>query len=413
MARVAKKKPVLELIEFSRARDIPFNRIRLSHDNVRETDVEAGLDDLAYDVERREDLIQGINVRAILDADGNETGDFETPAGGRRFRVIARLVERGRFPADGLVPCIVKKANAKTSAIDDSLAENTFRLALHPLDQFKAFKRMVDGGMTKAEVASAYFTTERYVDQRLALAKVSPALHEVYAENGMTLAMLEAFTAHPDHARQEQVWDAVRQSHYREPWRIRNMLTETSVPASDKRARINLGIRRRLATLVGNDQDQIRLLHAMLLALPGSPVLYYGDEIGMLGPRLARVGDLLGERPITPDTVARQVAAQIGARGEHGLETAGLGDVEHRAGLGVALREQQEVPGPVLRQRDEVALREAGRPAGGRGAPAVAAGGAEFGGGGDDGGRRRCGRGRGGDDGPTGKGVAHGAFSLS
>ena len=41
MAR-AKKKPVLELIEFSRARDIPFNRIRLSESNVRETDVEAG-----------------------------------------------------------------------------------------------------------------------------------------------------------------------------------------------------------------------------------------------------------------------------------------------------------------------------------------------------------------------------------
>lgn len=238
MARVAKKKkPVLELIEFSRARDIPFNRIHLSNDNVREVDVEAGLDELTLDIDRREDLIQGINVRAILDADGKETGDFETPAGGRRYRAIARLVAAGRFPEDGLVPCIVKKANAKTSAVDDSLAENTFRLALHPLDQFKAFKRMVDGGMTKAEVASAYFTTERYVDQRLALAKVSPALHEVYAENGMTLAMLEAFTAHPDHARQEQVWDAVRQSHYREPWRIRNMLTETSVPASDKRAR--------------------------------------------------------------------------------------------------------------------------------------------------------------------------------
>ncbi|WP_296739699.1 chromosome partitioning protein ParB [Mesorhizobium sp.] len=236
MAKAAKKKPAPAIIVFSRARDIPFNRIRLSESNVRETDVEAGLDELTHDINRREDLVQGLNVRAILDGDGNETGDFETPAGGRRYRSIARLVEAGRFPADGLVPCIVKKADAKTTALDDSLAENTFRLALHPLDQFKAFKRMVDGGMTKAEVASAYFTTERYVDQRLALAKVSRALHEVYATNGMTLAMLEAFTAHPDHARQEQVWEAVRQSHYREPWRIRNMLTETSVAASDKRA---------------------------------------------------------------------------------------------------------------------------------------------------------------------------------
>ncbi len=53
----------------------------------------------------------------------------------------------------------------------------------------------------------------------------------------MTLAVLEAFTAHPDHARREQVWEAVRQGHFREPWRIRQMLTEITVPASDKRAR--------------------------------------------------------------------------------------------------------------------------------------------------------------------------------
>ncbi|GAA5665631.1 hypothetical protein Brsp07_04137 [Brucella sp. NBRC 14130] len=236
MAR-AKKKPALELIEFSRARDIPFNRIRLSNDNVREVDVEVGLDELAFDIDRREDLIQGINVRAVLDADGNESGDYETPAGGRRYRAISRLVEAGRFPADGLVPCIVKKANAKTSAVDDSLAENTFRLALHPLDQFKAFKRMVDGGMGTEEVASAYFTTTQYVEQRLALADVSPKLHEVYAENGMTLRMLEAFTAHPSHARQEQVWEAVQHSHRKESWQIRDMLTETTVPFSDKRAR--------------------------------------------------------------------------------------------------------------------------------------------------------------------------------
>ena len=51
--------------------------------------------------------------------------------------------------------------------------------------------------------------------------------------------------------------------------------------APDPRMRLNLGIRRRLAPLMGGDQDKIRLMHAMLLSLPGSPVLYYGDEIGM------------------------------------------------------------------------------------------------------------------------------------
>ncbi len=51
--------------------------------------------------------------------------------------------------------------------------------------------------------------------------------------------------------------------------------------ASDKRARINLGIRRRLAPLMENDLDRVKLMKGMLLSMPGSPVMYYGDEIGM------------------------------------------------------------------------------------------------------------------------------------
>jgi len=51
--------------------------------------------------------------------------------------------------------------------------------------------------------------------------------------------------------------------------------------AKDPRMKANIGIRRRLATLLENDTDQIELFTAMLLSLPGSPVLYYGDEIGM------------------------------------------------------------------------------------------------------------------------------------
>jgi maltose alpha-D-glucosyltransferase/alpha-amylase len=51
--------------------------------------------------------------------------------------------------------------------------------------------------------------------------------------------------------------------------------------AAERRARINLGIRRRLAPLVENDRRKIELLNALLLSMPGTPVLYYGDEIGM------------------------------------------------------------------------------------------------------------------------------------
>jgi len=51
--------------------------------------------------------------------------------------------------------------------------------------------------------------------------------------------------------------------------------------ASDPVARINLGIRRRLAPLLEGDRRRIELMNGILLSLPGSPVLYYGDEIGM------------------------------------------------------------------------------------------------------------------------------------
>ncbi|KRE11150.1 alpha-amylase [Bosea sp. Root381] len=51
--------------------------------------------------------------------------------------------------------------------------------------------------------------------------------------------------------------------------------------ASDRRARINLGIRRRLAPLLERDRRRIELMNSLLLSMPGTPVIYYGDEIGM------------------------------------------------------------------------------------------------------------------------------------
>ena len=51
--------------------------------------------------------------------------------------------------------------------------------------------------------------------------------------------------------------------------------------AADPRARLNLGIRRRLAPLLENDMDKIKLMNSLLLSMQGSPFIYYGDEIGM------------------------------------------------------------------------------------------------------------------------------------
>src|ERR1700681_377258 len=51
--------------------------------------------------------------------------------------------------------------------------------------------------------------------------------------------------------------------------------------AGDPRARLNLGIRRRVAPLLENDPERIKLMNSLLLSMPGSPIIYYGDEIGM------------------------------------------------------------------------------------------------------------------------------------
>ena len=51
--------------------------------------------------------------------------------------------------------------------------------------------------------------------------------------------------------------------------------------AADPRARLNLGIRRRLAPLMENDIERIKLMNSLLLSMPGTPIIYYGDEIGM------------------------------------------------------------------------------------------------------------------------------------
>ena len=60
---------------------------------------------------------------------------------------------------------------------------------------------------------------------------------------------------------------------------VRQWMWEQYAP--EPRMRLNMGIRRRLAPLMDNDKRKWKLLHAMFLSLPGTPIVYYGDEIGM------------------------------------------------------------------------------------------------------------------------------------
>ncbi|WP_297838439.1 ParB/RepB/Spo0J family partition protein [uncultured Roseibium sp.] len=223
-------------ITLASSRDIPFNKLVLSQSNVRRIKAGVSIEELAESIARR-GLIQSLHVRPVLNGEGAETGLFEVPAGGRRFRALELLVKQKRLNKSAPVPCVVSDANNGILIDEVSLAENIERAPLHPLDQFRAFLSLREKGMSDEEIAAAFFVSAQVVKQRLRLTSVAPSLLDVYAGDDMTLEQLMAFTVSDDHARQQQVWEALQHSWQKEPYQIRRMLTENTVRAADRRVR--------------------------------------------------------------------------------------------------------------------------------------------------------------------------------
>jgi ParB family chromosome partitioning protein len=120
----------IQKLTLSPSRDIPFNKLVLSQSNVRRVKSGVSVEELAEDIARRGTLLQSLNVRPVIDADGGETGMFEVPAGGRRYQALALLVKQKRLTKTSPVPCVVRDPSTPILAEDDSLAENTQRVAL-------------------------------------------------------------------------------------------------------------------------------------------------------------------------------------------------------------------------------------------------------------------------------------------
>jgi ParB family chromosome partitioning protein len=313
----------VQKITLASSRDIPFNRLVLSQSNVRRIKAGVSIEELAGDIARR-GLLQGLSVRAVVDANGTETGMFEIPAGGRRYRALELLVKQKRLAKTAPVPCIVREGGV---AEEDSLAENVQRAPLHPLDQFRAFLALREKGQSEEEIAAAFFVSVNVVKQRLKLASVSPRLLDVYAEDGMTLDQLMAFTVSSDHERQEHIFDRMQHAHEKQPYTIRRMLTENAVRACDKRAQF-----------IGID--------AYLEA--GGPImrdLFQGDDGGWLqdvGLVELMVAEKLNEQ-----------AARIAAEGWKWIEVAPDFPYGHTFGL------RQIRGAPMSLSAEEVAARDA------------------------------------------------------
>ena len=186
----------------------------LSQSNVRRIKAGISIEELAEDIARRT-LLQSLSVRAGAGRRGR--GDRHVRGAGRR-PPLPGAGTAGQAEADGEDPArAVRGARPSGLGEEDSLAENVQRVALHPLDQFRAFQTLRDKGLGEEEIAARFFVSPAVVKQRLKLAAVSDKLLDVYAEDGMTLEQLMAFTVTNDHARQEQVWESLARATTRSP----------------------------------------------------------------------------------------------------------------------------------------------------------------------------------------------------
>jgi ParB/RepB/Spo0J family partition protein len=148
-------------ITLSQSRDIPFNKLVLSQANVRRIKAGVSIEELAEDIARRT-LLQSLTVRPVLDDSGAETGMFEIPAGGRRYRALELLIKLKRLGRTTPIPCVVRTEGL---AEEDSLAENVQRAPLHPLDQFRAFQSLREKGRSEEEIAATFFVSVQVVDR--------------------------------------------------------------------------------------------------------------------------------------------------------------------------------------------------------------------------------------------------------
>ncbi|HEY2396488.1 MAG TPA: ParB/Srx family N-terminal domain-containing protein [Rudaea sp.] len=169
---------------------IALNQLHPSPLNVRETGGQK-IEDLAASI-AAEGLIHNLTV---IPVEGKKPC-FEVIAGGRRLRALQQLVKQKVIPADHPIACRIVEADRGTGT---SLAENVIREAMHPADQFDAFRQLVDDGRTQTEIAARFGVTGAVVRDRLALARVAPEVLGLYRTDGLTLDQVMAFTVSTDH----------------------------------------------------------------------------------------------------------------------------------------------------------------------------------------------------------------------
>ncbi|MGJ7609264.1 ParB N-terminal domain-containing protein [Variovorax sp. LT1R20] len=205
---------------------VPLERLVLGEANVRRVQRDDGIAELAALIESQ-GLLQRLAVVALPD------GRYAVVAGGRRLRAMQLLVAEGRMDAAQAVEC---RCFASARAVEISLAENSGREAMHPADEMEAFRALIDGGLTVAQVAGRFGVTPLTVERRLRLARLAPRFLAMYRADEIGPEELQALALTDDHAAQEAVWDGLP-VYERSAWALRRKLTEEACAGGSRLAR--------------------------------------------------------------------------------------------------------------------------------------------------------------------------------
>jgi ParB family chromosome partitioning protein len=231
---------------------IPLNKLTACDNNVRKTESDKAISELAASIAAH-GLLQSLVVRK------DKRGKCAVVAGRRRLLAMKSLADNGDLRSNTPVVCTVLDDEAEVG-----LAENVVREAMHPADEFEAFRALIDGGMPVADVAARFGVTETVVQRRLKLACMSPKLLDAFRQGEMTLQHVMTFTVSNDHEAQERVWSSLPEWQKDDPTIIRNCLSEHEITATDRRVRFvtlkayekaGIQIRR---DLFNDDQDDDR-----------------------------------------------------------------------------------------------------------------------------------------------------------
>lgn len=212
---------------------VPLNRLKASPKNARKVKhTEAGIEALAASIKVK-GLLQPPVVEIERGEDGAATGAYLVTIGEGRRQALRLLAKRKAIKRTHPVKVTVDTEN---DAHEISLDENVTREAMHPADQFEAFKRLADErGYGPEEIGARFGVSAQTVRQRLRLGAAAPELMAAYRDGTLALDQLMAFCVSEDRERQRQVFDQC--GPHTPVYAIRRAMTEAKVRADDKRVR--------------------------------------------------------------------------------------------------------------------------------------------------------------------------------